>query len=131
MSNVLSKMSVQNDMSPCIKSVTVSNNNGPRIGGLDESWCDIVAGGPTINVELEVDPGQFAVVKNALEKANKMSSDDKETWKELGIMHAVNECEGKNIGQKIENFLEKKKKKGEKAKEACKATAERYKIKHR
>ena len=119
---------------PEIKSITVTNDGSELeiVGPDDELWRTKVPSSPHVKVEMELNGSQLTSLENALRENNGMSAVEKETRKQLGIMHEVQACNGRNIKDKFNDYLSKKeKKKCNKAKEPAMATTGRYKIKYR
>ena len=81
------------------------------------------------SLELNLGATDIKRLQDALSKEARKPED--ELKHELNVMHAVNECEGRTINEKIDKYFEKVDGKAKVCKAKNKVTTTRYKIKHR
>ena len=117
---------------PGIKSVTVDNYTPNFSYGLDGDEISFVSihDEPRINVELELDGGEFTRLQEALKIIGR--SPDEQDLHDLKTMHNILECNGLNVSDKVTNYLAEKEEKVKNKVRAQKANKlGRYQIKHR
>lgn len=119
-----------------VQSISVDHSCCDSITGIngDEFGALRIPNGPNYNIELCVDNAGLARLQEAL-KATPRKPED-ELKHELNVMHAVNDCEGENVNEKIDKYFEKVDNKAKVCELKNKKSDDhivyrRYKIKHR
>jgi hypothetical protein len=116
-----------------LQSITVEQPYNDSITSLsgDEFGALRIPSGPNYNIELNVDSAGLKRLQEALK--GEPRKPEEELKHELKVMHAVNDCEGDDIHEKIDNYFEKVDSKAKpcELKNNKAVTSDRYKIKHR